>query len=455
MLDGVTHPGLNDTAWLIDKVWRLTGGPANVRSSQIILLPSGRIGAGWATGLIWWEASGGRLRLMDQAGTPRVAFTCPLEPVEILQGRTASGQAECRLEQLRRLPAAIDAPAPAPAPSGRRNLVILRAGPDSLHAAWLHGCPTDARNWDLCLCTYDRPPPDGPAEHRLHVPGSKFEGLAAMLTAESFWLAYDHVWFPDDDLISDWRGINRLFALCRTLRSCARATGAVAGKLRQSSRYALRGRHAAAFHHLRGDHGTGVLRCGAPSSRANLCHQPERLWAGPPLAGNDRCAAHRVRHHRCRGCAARATQSSRCPGAGRRRPTSRRRYFAAPRTRPDLRVRPELFSLATWKPIEFIDVGAARPVMPTASLRSAGRHQPRQPSLRDLRLAGSGRGSGPASCRAILLWGNFRGGEPTDRRATGGSVAPLAGSRARTDLLWLYGSSAFGCTCSAIPSCCR
>ena len=37
-----------------------------------------------------------------------------------------------------------------------------------------------------------------------------------MLTAESFWLAYDHVWFPDDDLISDWRGINRLFAVCRS-----------------------------------------------------------------------------------------------------------------------------------------------------------------------------------------------------------------------------------------------
>ena len=100
MLDGVTHPGLNDTAWLIDKVWRLTGGPAERPESQIILLPSGRIGAGWATGLIWWEASGGRLRLMDQVGTPRVAFTCPLNPskswkAELLPAKQNAGSNSC------------------------------------------------------------------------------------------------------------------------------------------------------------------------------------------------------------------------------------------------------------------------------------------------------------------------------------------------------------------------
>jgi hypothetical protein len=28
---------------------------------------------------------------------------------------------------------------------------------------------------------------------------------------------YDHVWFPDDDLLTDWDTVNRLFGICRDL----------------------------------------------------------------------------------------------------------------------------------------------------------------------------------------------------------------------------------------------
>ncbi|HSU06376.1 MAG TPA: hypothetical protein VLI93_12455 [Acetobacteraceae bacterium] len=215
MPDGVPHIAISDTHGLTDHVWQLTGGPAPAAGAHLIPLPSGRIGAGWGTGLITWEIADRQLRVMDQAGTARAVFDCAAAAAPALFGSAASGDQACRLDRLRPLPLPVTAEAP-PIPGARRNLVILRAGADSLHAAWLHDCPDDARNWDLCLCTYATDVPQTRSEHRFHISGSKFEGLAALLASHDFWLAYDYVWFPDDDLLAHWRDINRLFALCRS-----------------------------------------------------------------------------------------------------------------------------------------------------------------------------------------------------------------------------------------------
>jgi Protein of unknown function (DUF707) len=202
--------------WLADKVWRLTGTREGGPDAQLILLPSGRIGAGWGTGFARWRAAADRLGLLDECGLECATFALPVEPAPVLHGHTVPGGGGCQLLHLRDMPMLRPTRASAePSASGRQNLVILRAGPESLHPAWLQDCPTGARNWDLCLSTYGARTPETAAEHHAHYPGSKFEGLSRLLTEQSLWCAYEYVWLPDDDLLTDWQAINRMFELCR------------------------------------------------------------------------------------------------------------------------------------------------------------------------------------------------------------------------------------------------
>jgi len=207
------HPPPSD--WLADKVWRLAGMPSGPVEAQLILLPSGRIGAGWGTDLARWRVASGRLGLLDACSLERVTFPLPAEPTDVLDGQAVPNGEPCGLSYLRDVPMLPRTPSVEPPASGRSNIVILRAGPDSLHPAWLHACPEGARNWDLCLCTYGAGTSERTAEHHAHYPGSKFEGLSRLLTDQGFWRGYDYVWLPDDDLLTDWQTINRMFELCR------------------------------------------------------------------------------------------------------------------------------------------------------------------------------------------------------------------------------------------------
>ena len=172
MPDGVSCLASSAIDWLVDRVWRLVpaatrswpgsprhdpggadgGDPTLSAGVHLILLPSGRIGAGWNVGLTRWDSNSGQLQLFDQGGTVRLGFD--LQPAQrTLYGTNLADGGICRLEYQRDLPGTVTLPAPC-TPGARRNLVVLRAGPDSLHGAWLRNCPEHARNWDLCLCTY-------------------------------------------------------------------------------------------------------------------------------------------------------------------------------------------------------------------------------------------------------------------------------------------------------------
>ena len=202
--------------WLADKVWRLTGTLEGPPDAQLILLPSGRIGAGWGTGFARWRVASGGLGLLDSFGLECATFTLPAEPASVLHGHAVPDVEPRHLAHLRDVPMLRPTAASAEPPASRRqNLVILRAGPESLHPAWLHACPNGVRNWDLCLCTYSAGTPESVAEHHAHYPGSKFEGLSRLFADQGFWRAYDYVWLPDDDLLTDWQTINRMFELCR------------------------------------------------------------------------------------------------------------------------------------------------------------------------------------------------------------------------------------------------
>ena len=96
-------------------------------------------------------------------------------------------------------------------PSRKRFLVIVRAGDRSLHPMWTRSEQT--RNWDLLVSYYGDDPTRyaSPGERRIDDRGSKWAGLHALLTRETFWRDYDYLWLPDDDLAAHEDAINFMF----------------------------------------------------------------------------------------------------------------------------------------------------------------------------------------------------------------------------------------------------
>ena len=100
--------------------------------------------------------------------------------------------------------------------SGRRNLVLVRAGDNSLHPFWLAGA--DDRNWDLVVNYYGDDPAlfRDPDVMRIDSKGPKWPALQDLLTQnQDFLTEYDYIWLPDDDLMASKPDINRMFDICR------------------------------------------------------------------------------------------------------------------------------------------------------------------------------------------------------------------------------------------------
>lgn len=98
----------------------------------------------------------------------------------------------------------------------RHNLVIVRAGDDSLHPCWLRG--STERSWDL-IVSYFGDDPDRfrePDSIRIDGKGPKWPALQTLLQSQSNLLSrYDYIWLPDDDIDCNADDINRLFAAAR------------------------------------------------------------------------------------------------------------------------------------------------------------------------------------------------------------------------------------------------
>jgi hypothetical protein len=103
------------------------------------------------------------------------------------------------------------------APLGRsvrrsRNLVIVRAGDDSLHEQW---GASARRDFDLFVSYFGEHPGryaegcDFYEQRR----GPKWPCIGALLREQPALLdAYDCIWFPDDDLAADTATVDRMFA---------------------------------------------------------------------------------------------------------------------------------------------------------------------------------------------------------------------------------------------------
>lgn len=99
----------------------------------------------------------------------------------------------------------------------RENLVIVRAGDQSLHPQWLS---KNKRTWDLVVSYYG----DFPDRYRdqydvlHHFKGSKWEGLADFINNNPELISqYKYIWLPDDDLLTTTENINNFFKICGIL----------------------------------------------------------------------------------------------------------------------------------------------------------------------------------------------------------------------------------------------
>jgi len=97
----------------------------------------------------------------------------------------------------------------------RRNLVLLRVGPNSLHEQWFSD--DEPRNWDLYLSPYVSTGAQTGVDCTIGdvVPGPKWSGIREVLNTWSGWRDYDHIWLPDDDILTSQPVINQMFDTAR------------------------------------------------------------------------------------------------------------------------------------------------------------------------------------------------------------------------------------------------
>jgi hypothetical protein len=90
---------------------------------------------------------------------------------------------------------------------------MARAGNTSLHRKWISG---EGRRFDLFLSCYGDRPQEyaADAEYLREMKSTKWPAWHAHILEESELIAsYDAIWFPDDDLLIDTAGINKMFDL--------------------------------------------------------------------------------------------------------------------------------------------------------------------------------------------------------------------------------------------------
>ena len=99
----------------------------------------------------------------------------------------------------------------------RKNLVLLRVGPSSIHREWID--TARERSWDLYLSPYTPIPDQSDDDCTVGevVPGPKWAGIREVLNSWDGWRAYDQVWLPDDDIRASQSTIDDMFRVAEAL----------------------------------------------------------------------------------------------------------------------------------------------------------------------------------------------------------------------------------------------
>ena len=225
----VPAPALSD-ALLSGSIWAhgMAGAPAV--QPFLVLAPDGLIGNYADADTDFWHCPGGCLTFVGTNGLPATRFVAArLDGNRLLALAGPGPGGGWRVLTATGHPAHPIHPTPPDAPRRttflrrldaplRPNLVILRAGPGSLHRSWWGDAPDAPRNWDLCISVYDGDPEavGAGAEYLTHQPEQrKFQAVFDLFHPESPLAAYDRIWLPDDDLLIGVADINRCFHLSR------------------------------------------------------------------------------------------------------------------------------------------------------------------------------------------------------------------------------------------------
>jgi len=107
-----------------------------------------------------------------------------------------------------------------PEKRGKRFLVVVRAGNESLHPLWLQG--SGERTWDLLVHSFGSECPwsneDGVEIVRAEGPevrGPKMRAIHLLYERrKSYFQSYDYIFLPDDDLAGDMETVNNIFMMC-------------------------------------------------------------------------------------------------------------------------------------------------------------------------------------------------------------------------------------------------
>jgi hypothetical protein len=94
----------------------------------------------------------------------------------------------------------------------RKYLVVVRAGPKSLHPRLLRENPS--RDWDCCVNWWAAPLEGLGAEYYVTGGDTKFEGLEMFLASQKAELPYRYILAVDDDVYFRPGDLSRLFARC-------------------------------------------------------------------------------------------------------------------------------------------------------------------------------------------------------------------------------------------------
>jgi hypothetical protein len=224
----ITSPRLSD-ADLTGSFWRLSAPGEVILSPFLVLAPGGLLGNFRQQDQDSWAVLDGKLSFISTRGVVTTTYDMALiEDGEVvaLAGHSRSKNSDSWYE-LRRTTHPVHPLHPSPpdanrtanfvttlASPTRRNLVVLRAGSQSLHVAWPRDIADTDRNWDFCISYYGTDPGElgEQPDYLTHQPDQrKYQALYDLFYPKSPLWAYDQIWFPDDDLMITWGDINQMF----------------------------------------------------------------------------------------------------------------------------------------------------------------------------------------------------------------------------------------------------
>ena len=98
----------------------------------------------------------------------------------------------------------------------RSYLVIIRTGGNSLHRQWARNTPNSERCWDLLISHYGKSECDDPDAEIIVAQGAfKFSAIHRLYQDIPWLKQYSAVWFCDDDIMTNWADIDRLFKIVK------------------------------------------------------------------------------------------------------------------------------------------------------------------------------------------------------------------------------------------------